>query len=370
MIDQKHCAQLPFGNLEDDFQRGVQTYFVFDFDQVRRRELQFTFCQAHFKPDRIPLWRSCGRHYCGPLSFGTPTQQFKMLFDTGSCSTWVRSVDSETEFTDQAYDHESSESAEVEEDYQTMEYANCRITGIVVNDVVKLGNQNIHISFANGVELSQSCPPIMRFDGIVGLCAVPGKASFLNQLFEAEIIDERIFSIWINPVRIDDGESEASSYLVAVDSGATKIWVPKSVLSKINHVLQPIGFDGRFYLVDCSNIPKKPIVHFEVGEFTLSMEPRYYIRSVPFDHNNCRIKVDLLDSGLIRNRMDRLFVGMSSLQPNHKAAIFARLEIGVLWAPSLIVVPLLFTALMDLALFQTNNLKVDVVDDLTVGDTG
>ncbi|KAG5452573.1 hypothetical protein CSKR_201741 [Clonorchis sinensis] len=86
----------------------------------------------------IPLWRSCGRHYCGPLSFGTPTQQFKMLFDTGSCSTWVRSVNSETEFTDQAYDCDSSESAEVEEDQQTMEYAKCRITGIVVKDSVTI----------------------------------------------------------------------------------------------------------------------------------------------------------------------------------------------------------------------------------------
>ncbi|GAA55751.1 lysosomal aspartic protease [Clonorchis sinensis] len=259
-------------------------------------------------------------HYCGPLSFGTPTQQFKMLFDTGSCSTWVRSVNSETEFTDQAYDCDISESAEVEENQQTMEYAKCRITGIVVKDSVTLGNKNINIRFANGVELSQSCPPRMSFDGIVGLCAVPGKSTFLNQLFEEDIINERIFSIWVNPnrqdplagslilggvhdglysgtldkvsleplrnwwcfrltgVRIDDGQAITLPYLVAVDSGATKLWVPESLLERINQVLHPIGFDGRFHLIDCSKIPKKPIIHLEVGEVTLSMEPKYYIR--------------------------------------------------------------------------------------------
>ncbi|TGZ71495.1 hypothetical protein CRM22_002613 [Opisthorchis felineus] len=273
----------------------------------------------------IPLWRSCGRHYCGPLSLGTPMKQFKMLFDTGSCNTWVRSVNSKTKFTDQAYDWKSSESAEIEQNQQTMGYANCRITGIVVRDSVMLGNKNVKVRFASGVELSQSCPPRMSFDGIVGLCAVPGNSTFLNQLVEADIIDDRIFSIWINPntqellagsvilggvhdglysgtlnkvsleplrnwwcfrltgVRIDDGKVSTLPYLVAVDSGATKLWVPESLLKQINDVLHPIGFDGRFHLVDCSNIPKKPIVHFEVGEFTLSMEPKYYIRSIKKD---------------------------------------------------------------------------------------
>ncbi|OON19912.1 eukaryotic aspartyl protease, partial [Opisthorchis viverrini] len=234
----------------------------------------------------IPPWRSCGRYYCGLLSLGTPTQQFKVLFDTGSCNTWVRSVNSKTQFTSKAYDWKSSKSAVIEKNEQTMEYANCHITGMVVKDRVTLGNKTTNIRFASGVERSQSCPRKMSFDGIVGLCAVPREMALLNQLFEQDIINERIFSMWINPntreplaglvilggvydglysgnlskvpleplrkwwcfkltgVRIDNGKAIPLAYLVAVDSGATKIWVPESVLKQINHVLQPIGFDG------------------------------------------------------------------------------------------------------------------------------
>ncbi|KAG5452572.1 Plasmepsin-1 [Clonorchis sinensis] len=103
---------------------------------------------------------------------------------------------------------------------------------------------------------------------------LPGYPSLDRGIREAEVgFEPRTFRI-----RFADGETISGSYLTAVDSGSPKIWVPESVLKQINRALQPVGFDGDYYSVECSRQSHYPIIYFETGLLVLSLEPRYYIR--------------------------------------------------------------------------------------------
>jgi len=144
--------------------------------------------------------------YYGPITVGTPPQQFKVLFDTGSSNLWVPSSKcTNCNRNRPKYDHTKSSTYTPNGTAFDIQYVSGTVKGFLSEDVVSVAGLNAkNITFAEvtaepGIALQKA-----KFGGVFGMAyqsiAVDNVTPTFNDLINQGLLAEPAFGFWLAAV--------------------------------------------------------------------------------------------------------------------------------------------------------------------------
>ena len=275
---------------------------------------------------RVPLHGYLSQ-YVGEIEIGNPSQRFQVLFDTGSCNTWVFSSECDTVTCERhhRFDASASTSFEPNGTELSVRYGSGSIESEYGEDDISLGGAVVrqHI-FAQVYQTRGNAFLTSVLDGIVGLAlpkmsvaSVPpifdrmwnqgvlsrkaftaylsraqdGKGSELvfgsdgqdqTNRYEKEIMwspvvsemywEVRILAMYVGEIKLDICTSE-SPCNAAVDTGTSLITAPREHVVRLHNTL--------IVNPDCENIEMLPTLTFTLlGDVNVTLRPEDYVRSL------------------------------------------------------------------------------------------
>lgn len=150
--------------------------------------------------------------YLLEISVGTPQRNFLVILDTGSCEFWLTDEDCKGRScrNKKRYSVEKSRTGKGPLGSFKVSYIDSALSGHLYQDHIKFGPllaENLH--FGGAVEMAGSSLNGMTFDGVLGLCPSSrqnDQDSFVENLHQSHLIEERVFSLWFGPDMDDDGK--------------------------------------------------------------------------------------------------------------------------------------------------------------------
>ena len=131
-----------------------------------------------------------------PITIGTPPQEFKVVFDTGSIALWVPGKNSEDKHTlKHHFDKDKSTSFKNLNEGFYWKYGSGASKGIYGYDVINF--QNVKFNFTFGVA-NYTDFPSKDLDGIIGApryYPYSRELNFINELFNQKEIEKTVFSV-------------------------------------------------------------------------------------------------------------------------------------------------------------------------------
>ncbi|KAH9331461.1 hypothetical protein KI387_003569, partial [Taxus chinensis] len=156
--------------------------------------------------DYVLLKNYLDAQYYGEIGIGTPPQNFKVIFDTGSSNLWVPS--SKCYFSLPCYFHArytSSKSSTYHEDGKScdIQYGSGSISGFLSKDDVTIGELVVKGQvFAETTHEPGLTFLVAKFDGILGLgfkeIAVDKVVPVWYNMVNQRLVQEEVFSFWMN----------------------------------------------------------------------------------------------------------------------------------------------------------------------------
>jgi len=264
--------------------------------------------------------------FYGPISIGTPPQEFQVVFDTGSSNLWVPSSKC-TQLScklHHKYDAEKSSTYKANGTAFQIEYGSGNITGYVSNDVVGIADLTVKgQDFAEVVKEDGMAFTLGKFDGILGLAfdsisvghATPVWYNLMNQ----GLVDKKMFSFWLSPntTGMIGGELTLGGYdktlfkgdinyvpltyqnywqikmdgvvfeyrnlcgedgcKAIVDSGTSMITGPTTLVNMINGQLGCIISGSECSWLHCPDFSTLPDLEFKLGGVSYILHPNEYI---------------------------------------------------------------------------------------------
>lgn len=155
----------------------------------------------------IDLVNHASYMYTGKIQVGSAKQSFGVVFDTGSSDTWVYSSRVPPPHVDYIHYFDNSKSKSYKDLHKPiqMNYGKGYCSGTLASDSVYLGGlQATNQTFAEVTKFSEDwLSEALPFDGILGLgdrtLAVSTAPTVLDTLKESGVIDQRIFSFYLQP---------------------------------------------------------------------------------------------------------------------------------------------------------------------------
>ncbi|XP_010954683.3 pregnancy-associated glycoprotein-like [Camelus bactrianus] len=143
--------------------------------------------------------------YIADISIGTPPQNFKVVFDTGSANLWVPSIycDSKACANHSVFNPPRSTTFSLEGRSFEITYGTGKIAGFLGYDTVRIGNLVIG---SQAFGMSQKEPGIFLehavFDGILGLgypaLSIVGTTPVFDNLKKQRLLKEPIFAFYLS----------------------------------------------------------------------------------------------------------------------------------------------------------------------------
>jgi len=153
----------------------------------------------------VPLFDFSNAQYYGFVSVGTPAQQFKVVFDTGSSNLWVPSKDCKSIscLLHTKYDHTKSSTYVANGTKIDIQYGSGSVQGYISKDVVTLGPFKIASQLFGEMTSESGLAFIFaKFSGILGLAfssiAVTGATPVWDNIVAQKLVADNVFSFWLN----------------------------------------------------------------------------------------------------------------------------------------------------------------------------
>lgn len=254
--------------------------------------------------------------YFGVISIGTPPQDFKVLFDTGSSNLWVPSI--HCSYLDIAcwlhhrYNSKKSSTYVQNGTEFSIRYGTGSLSGFISQDTVTLAGLKVpNQQFAEAVKQPGIVFAVARFDGILGMAypaiSVDGVTPVFDTAMAAKILPQNIFSFYFNrdpagevggelmlggfdqqyfdgdlhyvnvtrkaywQIKMDEVRVGGTLTLckngcqAIVDTGTSVITGPVQEVRALQKAIGAIPLLKGEYWIDCKRIPSLPVVSLGLG---------------------------------------------------------------------------------------------------------
>ncbi|CAK5124629.1 unnamed protein product [Meloidogyne enterolobii] len=224
--------------------------------------------------------------YYGPISIGSPPQNFSVIFDTGSSNLWVPSK--KCPFYDIAcllhHKYDSTKSSSYKDDGRKMQiqYGTGSMKGFVSKDTVCIANICVAgQEFAEAVSEPGLTFVAAKFDGILGMAfpeiSVLGVQPVFQQMISQQKVPEPM-----EGVHNSKGEKIAcqNGCQAIADTGTSLIAGPKAQIEEIQHYIGAIPLMHGEYMVSCERVPHLPDIALLIGGNSYVLKGSDYILNV------------------------------------------------------------------------------------------
>ncbi|XP_024430247.1 pregnancy-associated glycoprotein-like [Desmodus rotundus] len=269
-------------------------------------------------------------YYVGTISIGTPPQEFKVIFDTGSADLWVPSIYcfSRACVRHTVFNPKRSSTFQRTNQSFALHYGTGSMTGFLGYDTVKIGSL-VDQSQAFGLSRTEVSKILEygAFDGILGLSypnmALPGTTPVFDNLWTQGVISQKVFAFYLSSKEKKGSVVMFGGVNSSYYEGELK-WVPVSKQGFWQITVDSISMDGRViaceggceaivdtgtslltgpnydifdilktinaqmtstgeYVVNCDAINTLPDIIFTINGFRYPVPARAYIRKGLFD---------------------------------------------------------------------------------------
>ncbi|XP_034486466.1 lysosomal aspartic protease-like [Drosophila innubila] len=267
------------------------------------------------------LSNSMNMEYYGAITIGTPPQNFKVLFDSGSSNLWVpsNSCSSYACEVHNQYDSSASSTYEANGESFSIQYGTGSLSGILSADTVDVNGLTISgQTFAEATNEPGTNFNDALFDGILGMAyqtiAQDNVVPPFYNMVDQGLVDDSVFSFYLArdgtsttqggelifggsdsslysgeltyvPVSEQgywqftmasadiDGNNLCDDCQAIADTGTSLIVAPAAAYETLSEILN-VDSEG---MVDCSTVSSLPVITFSIGSGTFDLEPSAYI---------------------------------------------------------------------------------------------
>lgn len=306
--------------------------------------------------------------YFGPISIGTPAQEFQVIFDTGSSNLWVPSkkcaITNLACRTHNKYDATKSSTYKQNGTNFGIQYGTGALTGFLSTDTLNIAGIEITgQTFGEAIRQPGITFVAAQFDGILGMgfpqIAVDGVVPPFQNMMTQKLVDEPVFSFWLSrdakaakggeitfggsdpahykgdivwtditregywQIKVDSVDVEggkpntfcAGGCQMIADTGTSLLAGPSKEVHAINKMIGGIPFLNGEYLIPCHKIKDLPSISFTIEGTEFVLEGEDYV-----------LKIDNPESG--ESQCLSGFIGMDIPEPAGPLWILGDVFIG------------------------------------------
>jgi len=273
-------------------------------------------------PDPVIIHNYMDAQFFGPVSAGSPPQEFNVIYDTGSSNLWLPSKQCTNCGTHPKYQSDKSSTYVANGTKWEILYGSGPVSGFLSEDSVEVGDVTVksqqfaEVTDTSGLGLGYK---LGKFDGILGLAfpsiSVDGIPPVFDSMVRQGLVDEPVFAFYLsNDPSVDgeldfggidenhykgeisyvklssttywelplddikiDGNSVTTVSKAIVDSGTSLLAGPPAEVKAIAKLVGATPFLKGEYLIDCGKKETGKNIDIVLGGKTYTLTPTDYI---------------------------------------------------------------------------------------------